>query len=763
MNNRERLMLRYLSALDQGDFETLNAVLKQAELDPTLDAMIRETHNALEAESVEVSLQPHIDHHDSTRQFVNGHRYAPQTPRQPSTDTAQNQPRHSRPSASVWTALVAGLVVIYFAGLLSITTRDNASPSASPHTTVATTATPPLVTSQPNPGASEVITADNIDRLTLTGALPRLFKGGAAAWIGDHLAVAEGSGGFTLFSVDGYAIEVGTGWRISMDEAGQVEVLAAHGNTLAAGYSDGRVLVWYNLTNGELASPETFYELPVEPSPVRDMALDENVLLVVYDDRAMVYDVITGDWRVTLMESGGAVGGVIDPQGKFILAFDAQTKQYNSEGLPQNIASIDREGITSMTTQDASIALGFDDGSVRLMLPDGAISEFQSLSNAPITALTASGEVIIFGQSDGNIGIIQGDDPDVELVPHLEAAVSDLALSPDGTAFAATYADGMFVVYDTATREPRARFDQHVYNPITLAYAPDSPYLAVGEVNGVTVWDMSTLQQVSTFTDAYRPENGLIVDNAGGLLLPDFETNTIRVWDDGVVVTRYTLRPNTLSALAGNAVMAHSPQAGLVAVGQQDGDIQIIDEATSGVRHFIEAYNRPIGALAFSPDGALLVAAARPSDGAASILVWNVITQGEIVVEAARAEHLTEITNLVFSPSGRHLMVGGFGGWGVLDLTSGTFAEAGVNGWRDSITFSANGDLIAYVSGPERREVMICETEVVFDAIADRREIPDCPRKITYPLAVTDIAFSTDGRILTTASAEGIRLLGVGN
>jgi WD40 repeat protein len=55
-NARERLLLRYLTALDEGDLETMTQILQQAENDPEFALQLQELHQALEASETPVPL-----------------------------------------------------------------------------------------------------------------------------------------------------------------------------------------------------------------------------------------------------------------------------------------------------------------------------------------------------------------------------------------------------------------------------------------------------------------------------------------------------------------------------------------------------------------------------------------------------------------------------------------------------------------------------------------------------------------------------------
>ncbi len=54
---REKLLFRYSSALEDGDFETVSAVLRQAQADPQLERMLLELNQAYQDEPEQAEIQ----------------------------------------------------------------------------------------------------------------------------------------------------------------------------------------------------------------------------------------------------------------------------------------------------------------------------------------------------------------------------------------------------------------------------------------------------------------------------------------------------------------------------------------------------------------------------------------------------------------------------------------------------------------------------------------------------------------------------------
>jgi WD40 repeat protein len=210
------------------------------------------------------------------------------------------------------------------------------------------------------------------------------------------------------------------------------------------------------------------------------------------------------------------------------------------------------------------------------------------------------------------------------LTPASETSDSDFvaetwtgSASPDGTRLA--WASGIdqpltISLFDLATDQTvpltvlETEGEEVTVSVAALAWAPDASALAVGLSDG-------------------------------RLLAVDVESGAIR----------YQVRPFELQ-LNG---FAWSPDGAVIALAGSDGDsnggIQFVRlvRASNGVviREFELDFGRTVQALAFSPDGSLLVS----GDSAGSVQVWEVAT-GERLADLRG--HTLAVTGIAFSPDG---------------------------------------------------------------------------------------------------------------
>ena len=184
---------------------------------------------------------------------------------------------------------------------------------------------------------------------------------------------------------------------------------------------------------------------------------------------------------------------------------------------------------------------------------------------------------------------------------------------------------------------------------------------------------------------------------------------TARIWDLATGATRATLGGH------GNVVLAIavSPDGRIVATGTGDpketeGVARLWDAATGKVVKTLAGHQKPIRALAFSPDGALLATAA--NDGTARL--WDVASGAARHVLGG---HEGSLTDVAFSPDGKLL------------ATASDVAKL----WDVATGAPRPANLAASAPDPTA---------------------PDAPRR---PKPVLRVAFSPDGKLLATASADG--------
>lgn len=295
-------------------------------------------------------------------------------------------------------------------------------------------------------------------------------------------------------------------------------------------------------------------------------------------------------------------------------------------------------------------------------------------------------------------------------------------------------------------------FQAHPYDIETLACSPDGKILATGGRDGkLKLWTMpdgKNIAEIQAHTQAKRGFGiltGLAFYPDGKTLLTCDDTGNVKVWD---VATRHntdTLDTRLLGPLQ------FSPD-GKTLVSRH----QLLDMRTRKTRKLMENPGQwPVAA--FTPKGELLVGTSVPYyPDPASFTVWNVSTGKKIFT---RTSNRRVFACRAFSPDGK-IVVSSEGDYDtrkwVIRLWDIARGENTITHEQPEIpckpTFSPNGNVLA----------------VSCSLAADRNDYPGSVRLIEvssgkvlanlkgYKRTVNCMGFSPDGRLLVTASLDGV-------
>jgi WD40 repeat protein len=215
--NNEKLLLRYLSALEGGDVETMARLLQLAQHNPTLSRQIRELHEAFEAE---VSMNGFHEGEKIMQLSI----------------PLDIRPQTRQRSNSVLLSMIAAVVTLFFVGIvLAVQPISNDSQPATPQFS--------LNNLQP-------ITPENVDQLT-----PLISFGRGVEWDiewspdGETIAVASASGIY-LHNAEALSDEPVLFGGEHVDTR---DIVYSANGTKLAGLRENSVYIW-DLETGEVLS-----------------------------------------------------------------------------------------------------------------------------------------------------------------------------------------------------------------------------------------------------------------------------------------------------------------------------------------------------------------------------------------------------------------------------------------------------------------------------------------------------------------------------
>jgi WD40 repeat protein/tRNA A-37 threonylcarbamoyl transferase component Bud32 len=229
-----------------------------------------------------------------------------------------------------------------------------------------------------------------------------------------------------------------------------------------------------------------------------------------------------------------------------------------------------------------------------------------------------------------------------------------VTFSPDGKALAFATGHHGVRLWDIQEHREITRFPERAaggYSGPTLGFSPSGRQLAIGRADGkVVLWDLAT-QAAGLTLDAQSSIDALFFSPDGQTLIAApanwHSDYSIRVWSLATGERLATLTNNT-GRLGGVAL---SPDGKLLASGDWDGRIGILDLVQQRQAAVLTNHTRWVSALAFSPDGKTMASASIDC----SIKLWATKNWQEVTTLKGSRD---EVHGLVFSSDGRTLFSG---------------------------------------------------------------------------------------------------------
>lgn len=357
-------------------------------------------------------------------------------------------------------------------------------------------------------------------------------------------------------------------------------------------------------------------------------------------------------------------------------------------------------------------------------------------------------------------------------VPQLEQAVYAAAFSPDGKTFVRGGADVGFTVFSTQDYQIIDRIQSPLNGWIRyLDYFPKAGFNLLAAVNenqanlryAVSLYEVNPTPPLGTeflakssgteadahagpvISTAFSPDGKLVVSIGCDAYDTQLRCTrgTARAWD---AVTR---QEADFIGLGSEVVsIAFSPDGSRLASGNGDGTIQVWDLATEQEISVMD-HGSPVLSIAFSPDGRWVVSGAR--DG--TVRVWDIALKREI----SQIDHGFSVSSVAFSPLGQQVVSGSSDGQVLLwDPANGQEIYRAPHG-KDTFSVAFSPDGLWVVSGGCDRSY----TTLPVDCLEGRArvfqaETGEGVASLLHNLtAVLSVAFSPDGSMLATGSADG--------
>ncbi len=365
---------------------------------------------------------------------------------------------------------------------------------------------------------------------------------------------------------------------------------------------------------------------------------------------------------------------------------------------------------------------------------------------------------------------------------------SFVAFSPDGKIFATANEDIAAVqlweastgdlISDFTVPYPELAPPRYSLGASSLTFSPDGKTLATvtsGSHSSLQLWEVSTGKIISTLAEhpllIALPVNdkAFIGLSTGGTQLRNINTGEVlqdvtKIWMNLI---------EHINEIGGVEAFAISSDATTVAMGNNDGSLQLWNLHTGNQISTLTGHTDRINALAFTADGTNLVSSSRDK----SIRLWDARTGTQLLPLTKHINSGKElvydsddgiilpsaefVNNLVFSPDGSRLASASeLGTIWLWELSTGNLLttliqhEAGVDelsvGWNNKIglAFSPNSTLLA--SGGMDGQVMVAEVGTNPNPLIFKER---------HAWRVKVLVFSSDGKHLVSGSRDNnIRL-----
>ncbi|WKZ37374.1 MAG: hypothetical protein QY332_05455 [Anaerolineales bacterium] len=269
----------------------------------------------------------------------------------------------------------------------------------------------------------------------------------------------------------------------------------------------------------------------------------------------------------------------------------------------------------------------------------------------------------------------------------------------------------------------------------SLAISPDGHTLAAGLFdNTARLWRLSDLLPVHTYVHNDGWVRNIAFTPNGRWLATVSDDDMIRLWD-----RENTTLQLVIKELKGARTLAISPDGAMLAVGLQNGAIQLYSLPDGEFLLTLTGHKDWVRCLTFSPDGQKLASGAFD----ATARLWN-IASGEL--EHIFSGHQSSVLGLAFSPDGTTLATGSVDKtvrlWTINDGSMDRVL-AGHDGFVYSVAFSPDGQTLA--SGSEDNTIRLWDLNILDNHMADPPATPgDCrvchhPMNSASPPAVVEV------------------------
>ena len=385
---------------------------------------------------------------------------------------------------------------------------------------------------------------------------------------------------------------------------------------------------------------------------VTDAAFSRDGRLVVTASRdrtARIWNAATGRRLATLRHPGPVAAAAFVPGGRVITASGHSVVLWRRDGVALRRFRQPVPALLGVLSPDSRlvVVLGTDrllrvfetrSGRLKRTLDEQAApTDAMFHPNGTLAVADKGGIVRLWDLASGRSTLV--------LRGH-GSRVEDVEWSPDGTRLVTASADGTARVWAAATGDIINRFDGGTNFVESATFSQDGRFvLTTGRDRTARTWDVESGHQYAFLVGSgaslgrgdFRPDGREVV-TAGA-------DGTVRFWDPA---TEPDLLPSRLSGPSAPARTATSPD------GRTTASIagKNVEVSGPGRRFALSGHRDVVNAVAFSPDGSMLVTASRDHDAR----LWD--SRSGRLLHVLQG-HFGSVADARFSPDGRWVVTAG--------------------------------------------------------------------------------------------------------
>lgn len=252
-------------------------------------------------------------------------------------------------------------------------------------------------------------------------------------------------------------------------------------------------------------------------------------------------------------------------------------------------------------------------------------------------------------------------------------SITQIFYSSDKTEVYGLDASGLVTVMDANTGAVKGSFQGQPNFNGTVAYSPDSGWLALGGSDGaIKVWDTYARQSLVTINAHSSPIGALTFSADGDTLVSAGEEGVLRLWhwrDRAMTAEHKPEQPLVIRRLA------YAPDGSYVGIGT-DHDARLWTQSSDQVYVLDTGRGGAIQVLQFAPDSHTLLA----GNQGAGLSLWN-LTSGTLAARLPDTQG--DSIAAAFSPDGALLLTSVMNGkvavWNLSQMSGSTVNQAALN------------------------------------------------------------------------------------